>query len=105
MNYIGRTKQSLKSMLTKHKRCIKYQRPDQSALCEHSMTMDHKIDLENIIILNVETNYNKRLFVENCLINSKLNVINQNNGNSFLSIYKKLLDCNSVVQFSSLLSL
>ena len=42
-----------------HKRCIKHQTPDQSALCEHSMTMDHNIDWENTIILKVETDYKK----------------------------------------------
>ena len=31
--YIGQTKRSLKSRLMKHKRCIKFQRSDQSALC------------------------------------------------------------------------
>ena len=55
--YIAQTKRSLKSRLMVHKRCIKYQRPDQSAFCEHSMTMDHKIDWENTIILKLETDY------------------------------------------------
>ena len=34
---IGKTKRSITSRLTEHKRCIKYQRPNQSALCEHSI--------------------------------------------------------------------
>ena len=36
--YIEQTKRDLKSRLDKHKRAIKNQRPDLSALCEHSIT-------------------------------------------------------------------
>ena len=81
--YIDRTKLSFKSRLTEHQRLIKYQKLDQSALCEHSMIMDHKIDWENTIILNVETDYDKRLFVESWFRNSKSNVIIRNDGNFF----------------------
>ena len=42
--YIGQTKRDLKSRLSEHKRAIKYQRPEKSALCEHSITLDHIID-------------------------------------------------------------
>ena len=48
--YIGQTKQSLKSRLTEHQRCIKYQRLDQSVLCEHSMIVDHKIEWKTVIL-------------------------------------------------------
>ena len=39
--YIGQTKRDLKSRLSEHKRAIKYQRPEKSALGEHSITLDH----------------------------------------------------------------
>ena len=58
------------------------------------MIMDRKIDWENTITLKVETDYNKRLFVESWFINSKSNVINRNNENFFPSVYNKLLNCN-----------
>ena len=41
--YIGQTKRDLKSQLLEHKRAIKYQRPEKSTLCEHSITLDHII--------------------------------------------------------------
>ena len=44
--YIGQTKRDLKSRLPEHKRAIKYQRPEKFAICEHSITLDHLIDLE-----------------------------------------------------------
>ena len=39
--YTGQTKRDLKSQLLEHKRAIKYQRNEKSALCEHSITLDH----------------------------------------------------------------
>ena len=61
------------------------------------MIMDHKIDWEMLkvetFMLKVETEYNKRLFVESWFINSKSSVTNRNDGNSFPLVYKKL-DCN-----------
>ena len=89
--YIGQTKRTLKSRLNEHKRSIKYQRPEQSALADHSMSMDHKINWEEAKILKLESDYFKRLFTETWYINSKSHVMNRNDGNSFPSVYYKLL--------------
>ena len=43
--YTGQTNRDLKSRLSEHKIAIKYQRPEKSALFEHSITLDHIIDL------------------------------------------------------------
>ena len=45
--YIGQSKRDLKSRLSEHIRAIKNQRPDLSALCEHSITLDHKINWDD----------------------------------------------------------
>ena len=50
--YIGQTKRNLKSRLDEHKRATKNQRPDLSALCEHSITMNHIISWTEAKILN-----------------------------------------------------
>ena len=55
--YIGQTKRYLKSRLDEHKRAIKNQRPDFSALCEHSITKDHIISWREAKILELETDY------------------------------------------------
>ena len=89
--YIGQTKRDLKSRLLEHKRAIKYQRPEKSALCEHSITLDHIIDWNEATILSAEKDYTKRLFAESWLINKSSNVINRNDGNTLPSVYKKLL--------------
>ena len=89
--YIGQTKRDLKSQLLEHKRAIKYQRPEKSTLCEHSITLDHIIDWSEATILSTEKDYTKRLFAESWLINKSSNVINRNDGNTLPSLHKKLL--------------
>ena len=66
--YIGQTKRDLQSRLSEHKRAIKYQRPEKSALYEHSITLDHIIDWNEATILSTEKDYTKRLFAESWLI-------------------------------------
>ena len=89
--YIGQTKRDLKSRLSEHKRAIKYQRLEKSALCEHSITLDHLIDWNEAAILSTEKDYTKRLFAESWLINKNSNVIHRNDENTLPSVYKKLL--------------
>ena len=89
--YIGQTKRSLKSRLDEHKRSIKYQRPEKSALCQHTISMDHRINWNEAEILKLESDYSKRLFAESWYINSKSHVMNRNDGNSFPPVYQKLL--------------
>ena len=89
--YIGQTKRDLQSRLSEHKRAIKYQRPEKSALCENSITLDHIIDWNEATILSTEKDYTKRLFAESWLINKSSNVINRNDGNTLPSVCKKLL--------------
>ena len=89
--YIDQTKRGLKSRLSEHKRAIKYQRPEKSALCEHSITLDYLIDWSEATILSTEKDYTKRLFAESWLINKSSNVNNRNDGNTLPSVYKKLL--------------
>ena len=62
--YIGQTKHDLKSRLDEHKKAIKNQRPDLSALREHSITMDHITSWTEAKILELETDYRKRLSFE-----------------------------------------
>ena len=85
------TKRDLKSRLSEHKKAIEYQRPEKSALCEHSITLDHIIDRNEATILSTEKDYTKRLFAESWLINKSSNNINRNDGNTLPSVRKKLL--------------
>ena len=88
--YIGQTKRDLKSPIPEHQRAIKYQRPDESALCEHSISLKHTINWSKVEVLKTETDYLKRLFAESWFINEKPEVMNRNDGHTFPSVYKKL---------------
>ena len=88
--YIGQTKRDLKTRLAEHKRAIKFQRPEQSALCEHVMQFDHIIDWSNSQILKVENNYFRRLTTEAWLINSTPNVMNRSDGDCLPLAYRSL---------------
>ena len=90
--YIGQTKRDLKSRIKEHQRAIKYQRPEKSALCQHSMENDHLIDWSKVKILKVEHDYSKRLFIKSWYINEKPQVLNRNDGLSFPAVYRKLLN-------------
>ena len=89
--YIGQMKRDLKSRLDEHKRVIKNQRPHLSALCEHSITKDHIIFWTEAKILELETDYRKRLSLESWHINAKPHVMNRNDGSSFPAVYLDLL--------------
>ena len=89
--YIGLTKRDLKSRLDEHKRAIKNQRPDLSALGKHFIIMDHIISWTEAKILELETDYRKRLSFKSWHINAKPHVINRNNGSSFPAVYLGLL--------------
>jgi len=62
--YIGQTNRDLKSRISKHQRAIKFQQAEKSALCEHFISCDHRIDWSRVEILNFEPDYLKRLFAE-----------------------------------------
>ena len=44
--YVGQTKRDLKSRVAEHKRSVKNAEPEKSALCEHLMWFDHRINWE-----------------------------------------------------------
>ena len=86
--YIGKIKGDLKSQLSEHKRGIKYQRPEKSAVCEHSITLGHIIDRNEATIFSPEKDYTKRLYAESWLINKSSKVINRNDKNTLLPFTK-----------------
>lgn len=91
-SYIGQTKRDLKSRISEHKRAIRSQEPEKSALCLHSISLDHVIAWSDVQILKVEPDFHKRLFAESWYINEKSPIMNRNDGLAFPSVYKKLFD-------------
>ena len=84
--YIGQTKRDLKSRLDEHKRAIKNQHPDLSVLCEHSITKGHIISWTEAKILELQTDYRKRLSFKSWHINAKPHVMNRNDDSSFPAV-------------------
>ena len=61
-----------------------------TALCKHAINLHHNIDWNNSQILEFETNYRKRRFIESFFINNVPNTINDRKSISLLSLYFKL---------------
>ena len=69
-------KRDLKSRLDEHKRAIKNQRPDLSALYEHSITKKHTISRTEAKVLELKTDYRKPLSFESWHIIAKPHIMN-----------------------------
>lgn len=100
--YIGQTSQALKKRLTLHKSDIRLH-PDRCALALHASNNGHQFDLNNVKILAVESNYDKRLFLEMCFINDHSNSVNKKTDiKSLSSIYSYLLSINKSASVSNI---
>ena len=89
--YVGQTKRDLKSRVAEHKRAVKNQKPEQSALCEHLMKFDHAIAWNDASVLKYEDNYHKRLVAESWFIHAHPNVINRSDGEILPIVYRPLV--------------
>ena len=84
-------KKNLKFCLPNHQRAIRYQPPEKSTFCEHSMSLNYHIDRTEASILKMERNYSKRFFIESWLINETPQIFDRNDRQDFPPMYKKLL--------------
>lgn len=90
-NYVGQTSQWLSNRLALHKSDITTKR-DRCALAEHILINNHRVDWDNVKILDKEQQTNKRLILEMYHINRTENTINKKSDTNQLSnIYTYLL--------------
>ena len=68
MLIVGQTKQDLKSRVAEHNRAVKNAEPEKSALCEHLMLLDHRINWEESTVLKYVNSYRRRLIAESWFI-------------------------------------
>ena len=87
--YVGQTKRDLKSRVAEHKRAVKNAEPEKSALCEHLMLFDHRINWEESTVLK-HVNNRRRLIAESWFINAHTNVINRSDGETLPLLYRSL---------------
>ncbi|XP_044759757.1 uncharacterized protein LOC123317345 [Coccinella septempunctata] len=89
--YVGQTSQLIKNRITLHRSDIRLNNR-RCALSIHANEKDHKINLEDVEILDSERNYKKRTVLEMIHIRDQPNPINKKTDTSNLSnIYTYLL--------------
>ena len=88
--YVGQTKRDFKSRVAEHKRAVKNAEPEKSALCEHLMLFDHRINWEESTVSKYADNYRRWLIAESWFINAHTNVINRSDGEALPSVYRSL---------------
>ena len=64
LTYIGQSGNSLNTRVSQHRSALRLFHPQKSAVAEHSLNEDHKIDWKNVDVLEFEPNFYKRLFLE-----------------------------------------
>jgi hypothetical protein len=77
--YIGQTGRSIDTRCKEHIRHIRLDQPEKSAVAEHSINAVHKIDFNNVSVLDRASGYIDRLFKEAIQIRLNQN-INRDNG-------------------------
>ena len=88
--YVGETGRSVRTRKREHANAVKTFNTKKSALSQHVMDFDHKIDWDNVKILKSESYAYRRRVAESFLINQKTyscNVINRNDGANFPAVY------------------
>ena len=102
--YIGQTSQMLKNRLMGHRSDTKYH-PERCMLAFHVNNEDHRINYDEVKILDVESNYLKRSFLEMYHIQKTDDTINKRTDTRELSAlytYLMNLDTSSYVTQESL---
>ena len=88
--YVGEIGRSVKTRKREHADAVKSFNTKKSALSQHVMDFDHRIDWDNAKILQSESHAYRRHVAESFLINQKAcscNVINRNDGANFTAVY------------------
>lgn len=91
-SYVGQTKRQLKTRLKEHRNNIKLDPSRYSVVTEHMLQFNHKFDWDNVEILDVESNYHKRLVSEMLHIKSQNYSINLQKDSEHLNkIYLEII--------------
>ena len=92
--YVGQTKSDLNTRIAEHKRAVKNQEPETSALCEHLMLCDYRVSWNGVVVLKYEENYYGRLTAERGFIHAHPYVINPSDGDSLPAVCRPFVGNN-----------
>jgi len=91
-SYVGQTKRTLNTRVNEHKSHIRRNPVQSSVITDHRKKSKHEFDWDNVKILDVESNYNKRLISEMIHIKNQKDGLNAQTDTAFLDpIYNDLL--------------
>lgn len=75
-SYVGQTKRQLKTRIQEHKNNFKLHHSKQSIITQHMVDKKDNMKWNNVLILDRETNYHKRLISETIYIKQQQNGLN-----------------------------
>ncbi|KAJ8910813.1 hypothetical protein NQ315_003687 [Exocentrus adspersus] len=91
LTYVGQSSRTLKCRLTNHKSDCRLLK-ETSALAQHSTLLGHNMNFDGAEILMVESNYNKRCFLEMvCINNEEFSMNKRSDIENLSNIYTYLL--------------
>jgi len=76
-SYVGQTKRQLNTRIKEYRQNINKKQDALSVISEHRLNTGHNFNWEKTLILDTETNYNKRLISESLHIKRQINSINK----------------------------
>ncbi|XP_067633775.1 uncharacterized protein [Eurosta solidaginis] len=76
-SYIGTTSQQLYKRLGQHSKDVENKRTEKSALAHHAITFGHKFDFDNAKVIARETNWQKRMLLEEIHIKADKQCVNK----------------------------
>ena len=88
--YVGETARSLGVRLSEHRRALRLNQPDKSAIAEHALKTDHNINWDGVQVVSQEQNWGQRRWKEAIAIHQHQADLNRNDGFCLPSQYYSL---------------
>ena len=89
-SYVGETKRRLGKRMEEYRKAVQKAGVEVSALAEHAQKSDHRVDWEQITVLDYSTDWHKQLTLEACHIRRQTMLLNRHKG-MLPAAYNRLL--------------